>query len=108
MLPQVAARQLYQEEAGGPVAAALIKAIGVYPPGDFVRLNNGDAAVVVRHASVGQPILVASIIGANGKPVPGAPRRDTSQPEFTITGPLLERKVMPRILGEQIYGLVEG
>ena len=42
----MAARQLFQEEQGGALAGALIKAVGVYPPGDLVRLKNGDIGVV--------------------------------------------------------------
>ena len=38
--PQTAARQLWLEEKGGPIAGALIKAVGLYPPGDLVTLKN--------------------------------------------------------------------
>jgi HD-GYP domain-containing protein (c-di-GMP phosphodiesterase class II) len=106
--PQVAARQLFQEEKGGPVAAALIKAIGIYPPGDLVRLKNGEAAIVVQRAASGNTPPVAALLAANGKPLPGAPRRDTAEPEFAITGPLTDRTGLPRVLPEQLYGVLEG
>lgn len=105
--PQVAARQLFQDEKGGPVAAALIKSLGVYPPGDFVKLKNGESAIVVQRTAAGNAPLVAVLADAAGRPVHGGPRRDTAKPEFAITGPLTERGAMPRVLPEQVYGLVD-
>ncbi len=105
--PQVAARQLFQEEQGGAVAGALIKAVGIYPPGDFVKLANGDAAVVVRRAGSGGAAQVASLLAASGKVLPGAPKRDTALPEFAISGPLVERQGLPRVLPEVVFGLLD-
>jgi hypothetical protein len=89
------------------VAGALIKAVGLYPPGDFVRLANGDAAVVVRRAVAGSAVQVASLLAANGKPLAGAPKRDTAVPDFAITGPLTDRKGLPRVLPEVVFGVLE-
>jgi HD-GYP domain-containing protein (c-di-GMP phosphodiesterase class II) len=106
MPPQQAARQLFQEEGGGPLAGALIKSVGVYPPGDFVLLKNGETAVVVlRSGPRGAPV-VAALLSAQAKPVPGTPRRDTSEPEFAIAGPVPERSRMARVLPEVVYGLL--
>lgn len=107
LAPQLAARQLFQEEQGGPIAAALIRAVGVYPPGDWVWLKSGEAGVVVQRAAPGRGAVVAVLIGAKGKAVVGSPRRDTAQAEYTITGPLAERASLPRVLPEQVYGLLE-
>jgi len=106
MPPQLAARQLFQEESGGPIAAALIRAVGVYPPGDFVRLRNGEAAIVARRAAAGAGVVVVALFDAKGRPVPGAPKRDTAQPEFAITSALAERAGLPRVLPEQVYGVL--
>jgi HD-GYP domain-containing protein (c-di-GMP phosphodiesterase class II) len=107
MLPQQAARQLFQDEGGGPVAGALIKAIGVHPPGDFVKLKNGEAAIVVHRAAAGAAVQVAALLDARGRPISGTPRRDTAQPEFGIAGPLQDRAGLQRVLPEQVYGLIE-
>jgi hypothetical protein len=104
--PQLAARQLFQEQAGGPIAMALIQAVGIYPPGDFVTLKNGEVAVVARRASAAAAAEVAVLLSATGKAIGGAPRRDTAQAEFAIAGPLTDRGVLPRVLPEQIYGLL--
>jgi len=106
MLPQLAARQLFQQEAGGPRAAALIRAVGIYPPGDFVRLKTGEAAIVTRRASGAQGAMVVALQDAHGRPVPGAPRRDSGVAEFAIASPLAERAGLPRVLPEQIYGVL--
>jgi HD-GYP domain-containing protein (c-di-GMP phosphodiesterase class II) len=106
LLSQVAARQLFQEEKGGALAGALIKAMGVYPPGDLVKLKNGEGGVVVRR--VGAALEVAVLLGASGKPVLGGPRRNTGDPELGIVGPLQERAGLPRVLPEQVFGLLYG
>lgn len=105
--PQAAARQLFQEEGGGPLAAALIKAIGVYPPGDLVTLKNGEIAVVVMRTAAGNSPQVAVLLNAQGKPVAGTPRRDTSQADLGIAGPLADRSRIGRVLPEVVYGLLK-
>lgn len=107
LTPQLAARQLFQEEQGGPFAAALIRSVGVYPPGDWVLLKSGEIGVVVQRAERGRGAVVAALIGPNGKAQPGAPRRDTAEPAFAISGPLGERAGLPRVLPEQVYGLLD-
>lgn len=107
MLPAAAAGQLFKEEQGGPIAGALIRALGVYPPGDFVRMKNGETGIVVQRASGSSAVVVASLIGATGKPLAGSPRRDTRLPEYVIAGPAQERTNLPRVLPEQVYGLLD-
>lgn len=107
MPPQAAARQLFQEEQGGPIAAALIRSLGVYPPGDFVKLKNGESAIVVARTAASNAPVVAVLADAAGRPVHGAPRRECARPEFAIAGPLTERGDLPRVHAEQVYGLVD-
>ncbi len=107
LLPQAAAGQLFKDEQGGPIAGALIRALGVYPPGDFVRMKNGETGIVLQRASASGPVVVAALIGATGKPLSGSPRRDTRLPEYVIAGPALDRAALPRVLPEQVYGLLD-
>lgn len=107
LLPQLAARQLFQDEAGGPVAAALIKAVGVYPPGEFVKLRNGETAVVVHRATAGHAPRVVVLLTPAGKPAPDAPQRDTADPTWAIAGVATQRAGLPRVLAEQVFGLLE-
>lgn len=108
LTPQLAARQLFQQEQGGPLAAALIRAVGVYPPGEIVKLKNGETAVVVQRASAGGAAVQVAVLAApTGKVVLGAPRRDTAQPEFAISGVAADRSALPRVLPEIVFGLIE-
>ncbi len=109
LVSQLAARQLFQEEQGGPIAGALIKALGLYPPGDWVRLKNGEAGLVVLRAGASGAAQVAVLLSATGKPQPGTVRRDTAQAECQVAGLLgaEERARLPRVLPEQLYGLLQ-
>ena len=102
--PQTAARQLWLEEKGGPIAGALIKAVGLYPPGDLVTLKSGEAGVVVRRLQAGAEVAV--LLSSAGKSLGGGLRRDSSNAEFGIAGPWPERKNLSRLLPEQLYGLI--
>lgn len=105
--PQLAARHLFQEQGGGALAAALIKSVGVYPPGDLVTLKNGETAIVVARTAAGNAPQVAALLSAQGKPINGAPRRDTGRPETAIAGPLADRSRIGRVLPEVVYGLLK-
>lgn len=104
---QAAARQLFQDEQGGPFAAGMIKALGLYPPGDLVQLKNGEIAVVARRGASATTPLVASLTNTAGQPIAATAHRDTSQPEFSIAGPAAERKGLARVLPERVYGLLD-
>jgi len=103
---QIAARQLFQEEHGSPLASAMIKALGLYPPGDLVLLKSGEIGVVARRGASATTPLVACLTNAQGLPVAGTLMRDTAKPEFAITGPAGERKGLSRVLPERVYGLM--
>lgn len=110
MQPQVAARELYQQEQGSPVGPALLRAIGVYPPGDVVQLKTGELAVVTRRAAKGPSPLVATLSNRAGVPVLQTVPRNSAEPEFGITGPATpaQMAVLPRLLPERFYGLIPG
>jgi hypothetical protein len=107
---QQAAKQLFQEERGSPLAAGLIKALGLYPPGELVELRNGEVAVVTRRGANATTPRVASVTNATGRPVIATVERDTARPEFAITGALgsamAEKLQLPRIPPERVYGLI--
>gem|GEM_PF-2883298 len=49
---------------------------------------------------------VAVLVTPAGKAVTGGPRRNTAQAEFPIAGAMLDRSAVPRVLPEQVFGLV--
>jgi hypothetical protein len=103
---QVAARQLFQEEQGGPLAVGMVKALGLYPPGELVQLKSGEIGVVARRGASATTPMVASLTNTAGQPVAATSHRDTARPEFAITGPAAERKGLSRVLPERVYGLM--
>jgi HD-GYP domain-containing protein (c-di-GMP phosphodiesterase class II) len=114
LAPQVAARQLYQSEQvdalGKTLAQALIRSIGIFPPGDLVTLKSGETAVVTRRAAQGPAPRAAAISDARGNPSLATTPRDTAQPEFGIAGPLDPAKAaaLPKLQPERFYGIIPG
>lgn len=102
---QEAARQMFLEADGSPVAAAVIKAYGIYPPGDFVQLASGERAVVVRRGDDARTPMVAAITNAAGAPIVDTIPRDTRVKAHAIVGPAAERKLVVRVPPERLYGL---
>ncbi len=75
----LAGRQMFMQDPGHPMTAALVKEFGIYPPGCHVRLASGELAVVVaRGASIAAPV-VACLTTARGVPLTLPVRCDTSQ-----------------------------
>jgi hypothetical protein len=69
--------QRQQDEAG----AALIKAVGLYPPGTFVRLANGEEGMVVKRGTSATEPLVAALLGKSGNPLTEPVPRDARLPQ---------------------------
>lgn len=84
--PTVAARQACLGTDGRPdvIGSALLKSLGLYPPGSYVRLVNDEWGVVTKRGPrLNAPRVMCLWSGA--KPVPREPvARDTSQPEFAV------------------------
>ena len=68
------------DEAG----AALIKAVGIYQPGSYVRLASDEVAVVVRRGANTSTPRVAVVLNRNGMPTAEHAVRDTSQKEYKV------------------------
>lgn len=105
---QDAARQTFRETKGGPMAMALIKEFGIYPPGDFVRLKTGELAVVVRRSANANAPEVAAVTDAAGQHIPRTVRRDTADAAYAITGTVSDKSALARMPPERLYGLSLG
>ncbi|WP_313079665.1 HD domain-containing phosphohydrolase [Pulveribacter sp.] len=64
-------RAIVGEEGNGrdEVSHTLVRTVGLCPPGTFVRLDNGEAAVVLRRSERPNAPLVASVLDAHGEPL---------------------------------------
>jgi hypothetical protein len=106
--PQLAVRQLFQQGPGDPLSMAVIKTLGVHPPGSLVKLRSGEIAVAIRRPAAGTHPLVATLSDRNGRPSGETHRRNTAEPEFDVEAPVPGSREFARILPERVYGLVSG
>lgn len=102
---QEAARQLFKLDGGGPMAMAIVKEFGIYPPGEFVKLKSGELAVVIRRTASANTPLAVSITDKTGVPVLHVARRETARPEYAITGLVADKSLVTRVPPERLYGL---
>jgi HD-GYP domain-containing protein (c-di-GMP phosphodiesterase class II) len=87
LLPNGALRNLFVDEQvkiDKKLAPIFIGAIGVYPSGTSVKLQNGEIAVVTHKSHSPQTPIVQSYIGPFGAPLAIPIKRDTSLNRFTI------------------------
>jgi HD-GYP domain-containing protein (c-di-GMP phosphodiesterase class II) len=102
----VAARELFMKSDGAnnPFAAAIIKEMGIFPPGSFVKLANGDTAVVLRPGETANTPHVHSLISSDGWVFPDTKERDTSKTEFKIVSAVPRSNVMMRLDRQKLFG----
>lgn len=103
---QEAARQLFKEDQGGPFAAALIRSLGIYPPGELVKLQSGELAVVVRRGADASKPLVACITDTQGQPVASTVQRQTADAGHGIAGAVPDKSLVQKMPPERLYGMV--
>ena len=96
---QRAARDAYLAADGqpNPLGAALIKAVGVYIPGSYVRLASEELAVVVRRGRRANAPLVFALVGRSGMPLGEPALRDTSEAAYEIKSGLSADEVRVRV-----------
>ncbi|MCZ8092216.1 MAG: phosphohydrolase [Acidovorax sp.] len=90
------------DEAG----AALVKGLGVYPPGAFVRLASQEVGVVLRRGVSATTPRVAVVTNRLGMPTGELIPRDTSQAQWKITGAVAHKDVRVKISLERLLPLV--
>lgn len=89
------------DEAG----AALIKAVGIYQPGSFVRLATEEIAVVIRRGANTTTPRVAVLINRSGLPTVEPTQRDTGLKEYRIVASVPHRDVKVKINLEKLLPL---
>lgn len=84
--PATAARDACLDAAGNPdsIGATLLRIVGLYPPGTFVELANGETAVVVKRGDKAHTPIVASLRRQDGGLLMQPQRRDTRRPAFAV------------------------
>jgi hypothetical protein len=108
MSAQQAGRELHQMSAASPLAEALIKSFGIFPPGSMVRLASGELGMVVRNGEKAYHPVVAALTNKTGEPRLTPQHRDTASEEHAVVA-LLSWQAMPmRLSDEKIASLIGG
>jgi hypothetical protein len=84
--PATAARDACLDAAGNPdsIGATLLRIVGLYPPGTFVELANGETAVVIKRGEKAHTPMVASLRRQDGGLLMQPVGRDTQRPAFAV------------------------
>jgi hypothetical protein len=84
--PAMAARDACLDANGHPdsIGATLLRVVGLYPPGTFVELANGESAVVIARGAKAHTPIVASMRRQDGGLLMQPVRRDTLRMDFTV------------------------
>lgn len=86
-----AIRKIYMDNPDSQFAAALVKELGIYPPGSFVALASGEAGIVVRRGpTITTPIVVA-LTNRHRQPLSRPVRRETSQRGLSVVSVIHSR-----------------
>lgn len=88
------------------IGSATIKALGIYPPGSYVRLASGEVAVVMRRGARANQPRVASIVGRDGSPLGVPTVRDTTDPRFEVKSAARTSEVRIRVHHERMLSLL--
>lgn len=86
-----------------PYIPTLIKEIGVYPPGSFVKLINGEIAIVFKRSQNIATPLVLSLISSKGEPLIEPIRRDTSRDGHKINGDVPRESILINVNPAKIW-----
>ncbi|WP_312565793.1 HD domain-containing phosphohydrolase [Comamonas sp.] len=89
------------DEAG----AALVKALGIYPPGAWVKLASEEIGVVVRRGASAATPRVAVLLNKSGMPTGEPIPRDTAQAAWKIVSPVAHKEVRVRLPLEKLLAL---
>lgn len=107
ILPSEALRNMLMERGKGvdPIMAALfIRMLGIYPPGAFVKLDNGEIAVVTKRTKNATTPVVHSLLAPRGYALPYPHRRETDNQRYAIREPVRPDWANIPFTMQQIWG----
>jgi HD-GYP domain-containing protein (c-di-GMP phosphodiesterase class II) len=102
--PSIAARDACLDQAGIPDAtgATILRVLGLYPPGSFVLLANGEVGVVVRRGVKAHTPTVALVRRANGGTYTEPMRRDTTDSQHAVVRGMAVGDIKVRLNHERV------
>ena len=105
MLPDIAARRLFEQHPRDPTSLALAKEFGLYPPGTVVRLASLELALVVRRGETANAPIAIALQNANGEARATPAGRDTSLSGHTVVAAVQPALLRVRIPWAQLFTL---
>jgi HD-GYP domain-containing protein (c-di-GMP phosphodiesterase class II) len=100
-----AGRELFLKDAQHPMAAAVVKEFGVYPPGCFVQLECGEVGVVIKRGPNANTPLVAALTARNGDALMEPARRNTDHRGYAVVNVVPESALRVRVSPEKLVVL---
>lgn len=107
LLPSAALRGLFVEDSktiDTHLAPYFIHELGMYPPGTYVRLHNGEIGVVTRKGKQASTPVVHALIGPRGALLSFPIQRDTAKELFAIREALHPEQADVRFSMQQLWG----
>ena len=89
LVPRNALRKLFMEDGGAidnTLAQIFIKEVGIFPPGSWVKLANGESGLVIRRGKTANTPTVAALRGRDGAPFTRPVHRETDSEECAVAG----------------------
>ena len=106
MAVNIAAREFHVSAGGAdnPFVTAILQEMGIFPPGTFVKLRNGETAIVLRRGPTPDSPMVHSVMDREAQPLSVPLARDTAQPEFKVVAALPRGQVQLRLNRQMLFG----
>ncbi|MDQ2780520.1 MAG: hypothetical protein M3Y32_13295 [Pseudomonadota bacterium] len=107
MSPVQAAREACLGPDGRPdeIGGALLRAVGLYPPGSFVELVSGELGIVLARGRRANLPLVAALISPGGTPLGEPALRDTIEARHAVKGAVAPAQVRVRPQHERLLAM---
>jgi hypothetical protein len=103
-----AGRQMFMQDPGHPMTAALVKEFGIYPPGCMVRLSSGAMGIVVQRGPTVTTPVVACLTSPRGVALTRPERVDTSQAGQSVHAVVGESSCPVRVSPEKLLAMTIG
>lgn len=102
----LAGRQMFMQDPGHPMTAALVREFGIYPPGSYVRLSSGEMGIVVARGPTITTPVVACLTNAAGMPLAEPARRNTDAKASAVVGVVGQGQLRLRMPLDRLAALV--
>jgi AraC-like DNA-binding protein len=101
-----AGRQMFMQDPGHPMTAALVREFGIYPPGCYVRLSSGETGIVVARGNTITTPVVACLTSPSGALLAEPQRRATDGKACAVAGVVGDRQLGNSLPLEKLAALV--